>query len=225
MGYGKTGVTLRSEAVLEVADAMVHLNPAIVEARDFTGSRLADVRRAFAGVQGLGKVALTYFATNLGVGRSSCGLAADQIRGALRLWGPRAQAQHPACSAVSHNCVSQQPPRRPSLSATMSMLCGWVNAEATPLKTLLPPQRRQRLYKLCGVAPASPWIGDIIDAAPTQAAPASRTGSMNLFGMTHMSMLTLTVVLSVLAIWAPAQFAAARPSAGSSAPVAGHSWC
>lgn len=67
MGYGKTGVTLRSEAVLEVADAMVHLNPAIVEARDFTGSRLADVRRAFAGVQGLGKVALTYFATNLGV--------------------------------------------------------------------------------------------------------------------------------------------------------------
>lgn len=67
MGYGKTGVTLRSEAVLAGAHEMLALTEPIVEAKDFTGARLRDVRRIFSEVPGLGKVSLTYFATNLGV--------------------------------------------------------------------------------------------------------------------------------------------------------------
>lgn len=67
MGYAKTGANLRSEAVMEVARGLLTLTPPIVEARDVTGERLRDVRQVFAGVQGLGRVALTYFATNLGV--------------------------------------------------------------------------------------------------------------------------------------------------------------
>ena len=67
MGYGKTGVNLRSDAVVEVARSMLSLTPPIVRASEFTGERLSDVRQVFAGVDGLGKVAFTYFATNLGV--------------------------------------------------------------------------------------------------------------------------------------------------------------
>src|SRR5699024_1167653 len=67
MGYAKTGVKLRSEAVMEVARGLLALTPPIVEAADFTGHRLSDARQVFAGAQGLGKVAFTYFATNLGV--------------------------------------------------------------------------------------------------------------------------------------------------------------
>lgn len=67
MGYGKTGSKLRSEAVLEVAQGMVAVAPPIIEATDFSGDRLSEVRQVFAGVQGLGKVSFTYFATNLGV--------------------------------------------------------------------------------------------------------------------------------------------------------------
>lgn len=67
MGYGKSGVTLRSEAVLAGAQEMLTLAEPIVEAKDLTGARLRDVRRVFSGVPGLGRASLVYFATNLGV--------------------------------------------------------------------------------------------------------------------------------------------------------------
>src|SRR5690625_3932347 len=51
------------------------------------------------------------------------------------------------------------------------------------------------------MASVSPWNPGLLISSPLQAAPASQTGSMELFGAAHLSVLVLTVVLTVLAIW------------------------
>lgn len=117
MGYAKTGVKLRSEAILDAARGMLGLSQPIVEAGDLTTARLKDVRRVFDAVQGLGRVAFTYFVTNLGVAGALAGpmltrFVARHATGDQNARLPTAQVvwlverayrrNHRGCESVSH---------------------------------------------------------------------------------------------------------------------------
>lgn len=73
MGFGKTGVTLKSEAVMDVARRLPSLERPIVRAGDVTADRLSDVQRVYTSVAGLGKAAFRYFTLSLAVPAATAG--------------------------------------------------------------------------------------------------------------------------------------------------------
>lgn len=67
MGDGKTSQRYKSECIVEAAQKLLHLEPAVRHAEDFSTERLAELQGAYVGVHGLGRVTFDYFVMNLGV--------------------------------------------------------------------------------------------------------------------------------------------------------------